>query len=435
MKTIWIASTLWMALNPSQEKLTLDEALRIARSNSFAVKIAESNLIKTRERINEARGAVGPKVNAQATYTRFDRATTANIGGNNVTISPIDQKQAVFTLSVPIDITGVIGRSVEAARKAERANEEQVRAAENDLRRDVRNAFFTVLQADAQVSVAKDALARAELQLKNTRTEFEQGAKAKVDVLRFETLVSQARADLIAAENSAQLAKQALNNVLGRAIETPVEVADVSSTPAPEWTEDSLVQASLASRPELKAIGFQVEALQNIQRAQEGGLKPSLSLSANHTRNIDAQGFSSRDTSTTGTLALSIPLFDSGITRSRVAQAREDVRQAQIQLEQAKLGVSLEVRQAITNLLNAKSRLDVAERQVSFAQETYDIALLRDKVGEGIALQVIDAQAELTRAKTGLISAKYDYHKAFAALQRAIGSDDLKPTPKEGKSN
>ncbi|HMS55169.1 MAG TPA: TolC family protein [Fimbriimonadaceae bacterium] len=435
MKTIWIATTIWAALNPAQEKLTLDKALRIARVNSFAVKIAESNLTKTKERINEAKGAVGPKVNAQATYTRFDKATTANIGGNNVTISPIDQKQAVFTLTVPIDITGVIGRSVEAARKAERANEEQIRAAENDLRRDVRSAYFTVLQTEAQVGVAKDALARAELQLKNARTEFERGSKAKVDVLRFETLVSQARTELLVAENSAQLSKQALNNVMGRAIETPVEVAEVNASPTPDWTEDSLVQASLASRPELRAIGFQIEALQNIQRAQEGGLKPSLSLSANHTRNIDAQGFSSRDTSTTGTLALSLPLFDSGITRAKVSQAREDVRQAQIQLEQAKLGISLEVRQAITNLLNAKSRLEVAEKQVAFAQETYDIALLRDQVGEGIALQVIDAQAELTRAKSGLISARYDFHKAFAALQRAIGSDDLKPMPKEGKTN
>ena len=49
--------------------------------------------------------------------------------------------------------------------------------------------------------------------------------------------------------------------------------------------------------------------------------------------------------------------------------------------------------------------------------------MLRDKVGEGIALQVVDAQTELTRARNGLISARYDYLKAYAALQRAVGTD------------
>ena len=431
MTIIALGAAAWSLLLPQQGKLSMDEALRIAVENSFSLKISASNVEKTRQKIKEAKGTVGPKLTAQGTYTRFDQASTANIGGNTVTVSPIDQKQAQLVFSMPLDLTGVIGRGISAARASEQASLSSYEATKNDVRLTVKNAYFGVLQTMAFVDVQKEALTRAETQLKNARIEFEKGSKAKVDVLRFETFVSQAKADLITAENSLSLAKSAFNNALGRPIETPFELEDVVAMAQPEWTEEGLVAASMANRSEIKAIQYQVSALENIQRAQEGGLKPSLSVSATHTRNIDAQGFSARDSSTTGVLSIAFPLFDSGITRAKVNQARQDVVQAKTPLDQITLGISLEVRQAISSLINAKARLDVAEKQVTLAQETYDIAALRDKVGEGIALQVIDAQTELTRARTGLVTARYDYLKAFAALQRAIGADDLQAKPVE----
>lgn len=433
MTWISFSAAVWAVVTPAQGKLSLEDSLKIAEQNSFNLKIARSNVIKTRERINEARSSTGPKVTAGATYTRFDQATTSDFGGNTVTISPIDQRQATLNLNYPIDLFGVINRTINAARAAEKAQEENFAAERNDLRLNVRTAYYQVLQADAYVIVQREALARAENQLKNTRKEFEAGAKAKVELLRFETLAAQAKSDLISAENAAALARSAFNNALGRPIETPVDLEPAKQVAQPEWTMDSLVSSSLRNRPELKALSFQVKALGEVKRAAEGGLKPSLNLSANHTRNIGNQGFGARESSTTGTLALSLPLFDSGLTRSRVAQAREDETQARIQLEQLKLAISLEVRQAVTNIVNAGSRLEVAKRQVDFAQQTFDIATLRNKVGEGIALEVLDAQTELTRAKTGLETARYDYLKAYAALQRAIGADEIGPNQEESK--
>lgn len=429
MTWISLGAAVWAAMTPAQGKLTLDEAIRIAESNSFALKIAQSNVTKTRERINEVRAGAGPKLNAGATYVRFDRASTANFGGDTVTVSPIDQKQATLTFNMPLDLFGIIARGIKAARAAEQAQVENYETARNDLKLNVRNAYYAVLQADAFVEVQREALARAEDQLRKTRIEFEKGAKAKVEVLRFEALVAQAKSDLISAENSTQLARSAFNNALGRAIETPVELEANVDLPNPDLTIEGLVASSLAQRPEIKSLGFQVKALGEVKRATEGGLKPSLGLSATHTRNIDVQGLGARDSSTTGTLALNLPLFDSGLTRAKVAQAREDETQAKIQLEQVKLGITLEVRQAVTNLVNARARLNVATKQVEFAQQTYDIAVLRNQVGEGISLEVVDAQTELTRAKTGVVSARYDYLKAYAALQRATGADNLNSRP------
>ena len=77
------------------------------------------------------------------------------------------------------------------------------------------------------------------------------------------------------------------------------------------------------------------------------------------------------------------------------------------------------------NLATAADRLGVARKQVETAQETLRLSELRDRAGEGLLLEVLDAQRQLTQARNDLNTAKYDYLAALAALQRAIGRDDV----------
>jgi outer membrane protein TolC len=159
-------------------------------------------------------------------------------------------------------------------------------------------------------------------------------------------------------------------------------------------------------------------------------LLPSLNLTANYNRNIGASG-NQRDYTAFATVGLSWPIFDSGVTRARVQQAREDERQAEIQQEQLELGVSLEVRQAMTNLVNAKSTLQVAQTQVTVATETYRLAQVRLQAGEGTSLEVTNALTDLTRAQNQLANARYNYLTAYAQLQRAVAADDPNAAPPE----
>jgi outer membrane protein len=245
-------------------------------------------------------------------------------------------------------------------------------------------------------------------------------------VIRIEAQLAQAQSDLITATNAQTLAKQSLNNLMGRPIESEFQTAKVANLPAtPAADIAEIDKAAQGGRPEAKALEKTREALALITRATERGMNPSLNLGVNYQRNIDAQGFTARDQSTTGTLTLNVPVFDSGITRSQVKQARQDEEQAKIQLEQVRLGISLEVRQAITNMVNAAARLTVAERQLAAAQENYRISRVRLAAGEGITLEITDALTQLTQARTAVVSARYDYWTAYSELQRAVGTDDL----------
>jgi len=406
--------------------LTLDQAVDIATKNAFSIRLQQSTVEKNRQKVKENEGGLGPKVTLSGTYTRFDKEGTASFGGNTIVTSPIDTKQATASLQLPIDISGNVGRIVRASKANLVASEETLQATQNDVKLNVRKNYLSVLRAEDQVEVAKLAVVEAKERLKNAQAERAAGSKADVDVIRIEAQVAQAESDEIVAENQWTLSKQSLNNVLGRPIETDFKVSHIEGLPSkPKVEVDKLAKAAQDNRPEVKALELTQEALAFIRRAAERGMNPSLTLAINYVRNIDAEGFSARDEQTTGTLTLNIPVFDSGVTRAQVKQARQDEEQAKIQTEQVRLGISLEVRQAITNLINSSTRLEVAQRQLKSAEENYRIAKLRLQAGEGITLEITDALQQLTQARTGAVAARYDYWTAYSELQRAVGTDDL----------
>jgi outer membrane protein len=405
--------------------LTLDEAIKIAESNAFSVKIAQSNVEKTRQRIAEARGLIGPKVDATTTYTRFDRSSSSN----GIVFQPNDSTTASLQFSMPLDLTGILSRGVRASEVTLRAAEAQVGVEKNNLRERVRQAYYGVLQSEALVKVAEETLKNARERLEVTRKEVEAGSKAKIDVIRIEAQVRQFEADLLKAQNSVRLSKQNLNNVLARPIETPLEPVDIQTLPTVNGTPEELVAKAQQQRPDIQAQVFNIVALALIRQAQESGLLPSLKVGANHQQNLGQTGFGGRKESTTGTLTLSIPLFDSGVTRARVKQARQDEKQAEIRLDETKLGVSLEVRQALSNLSDAWARYEVAQKGLELAAENYRLAKIRYEADEAILLEVVDAQTELTRAQSNAVTARYDYLSAYAALQRAVAEDNPGPAP------
>ena len=411
-------------LTVAEAPLTLDQAIDIALKNGFSVKTASANIEKLRQKVNEAKGSMGPKVTADGTLTELDKASTANFGSQTVVMAPQETKTAKFTLSFPVDIMGNINRGVKAARLSLDATKDTYDAQVNDLKLTVRQSFFRVLQAQEMVKVYEEALVGAKERLGNAQKNFDAGTIAKIDVLRYQTLVAQAESDVISSKNSLNLAKSAFNNALSRDIDTEFDLAPVSITPPQDIAKESLVSIATKGRPEVKAVLNQVGALKYVREAEERGQQPSLAVQAVHTQTFDV-GFGGRKESSVGVIALSVPIFDSGVTRSRVKAARQDEVIAKTQLEQLRLGISLEVTQALTNLTNAKARIETAKRQVEFAAENYRLAKVRQQAGEGIALEVIDAQTEDSRAKAGLVAATYDYLSAYAQLQRAVGNDTV----------
>lgn len=422
LTTLGLASLLIAPCWTQSDTLTLDEAIQIALRNNRAVQISERNVNKSRNAVREARGNALPQIQGNATYTRFDRVATAQFGPQPIRLGNLENRTARITLTQVIDISGIVRTAVRAASVFVSISELEYERTRNDTILQVTQAYQGVARTDEFVRVAEEALKNAQERLRLIRAQVEAGVAARFDLLRAETAVAQAEQAVLNARNQRELAVAALNNLLGRDLNTPVQV--VKSTELPSLQEtglDALTQQAYQNRPEIIAAERGVELSRvNIQNARRGIL-PSLVITGQADFNLNTSAFNPRRESYTGIVVLSVPIWDSGITRAREAQARDDLEIAQIRLQQAKEGVALEVRQAYLNLQDAQKRLTVAQKGLEQATEALRLARVRFEAGVSPQLEISDAELAFTQAQTNLVNAQFDYLDAYAALQRAIG--------------
>ena len=406
--------------------MTIDEAVAIGERNAFGVLLQQVAVEKAANRASEATTALRPRANATLTYLRNEKAQTTSFGaGQTIVTQPLDTTTMNASLTFPIDWSGAVRKQIEAARKSKQAAEFTLASTINEVRLAVRNSYFNVLRSQDGVRVAEQNLAQAKAQRDQIAKRVEEQDAARVELVRFDAQVAAAESDVIAAKNGLEIAKQNLNQTLGRPVEQEFDAVPITAMPAVDGDFPKLVEAAHSTRPDVKAVETSIQALKAGKSATARSNWPTLSAALNHQRNLGDLGFAGQEQSTNGTIVLSVPLYDQGATGERVKQAQRDIETGEIQLKQLKLAVSAEVRSALTNLTNAQARLASAEAQVRFAEETYRISVIRRDAGEGTYVEVIDALAQSTLARNQVVSARYDYLTAYAALQKAVGKDQM----------
>jgi outer membrane protein len=87
----------------------------------------------------------------------------------------------------------------------------------------------------------------------------------------------------------------------------------------------------------------------------------------------------------------------------------------------------LEVRTDYSSFINAREVLQSQLKVEEEAEEALRLANARSDAGTGTQLDVLNAQTQLTQARTTEVQALHDYDVARARLRRAIGEDMVPP--------
>jgi outer membrane protein len=120
-------------------------------------------------------------------------------------------------------------------------------------------------------------------------------------------------------------------------------------------------------------------------------------------------------------LVISLPIF-TGFSRSlRVSQARAQELDADEDVRARRLQVRSEVQARHLGLQTAYQAIAVQQANRESARDQLRLAQDRYRLGAGTSLEVSDAQNAVQRAEGDYVTAVYDYHKAVAALEAAVG--------------
>ncbi|WP_293727973.1 TolC family protein [uncultured Phascolarctobacterium sp.] len=332
-----------------------------------------------------------------------------------------------LTASIPIYTGGKLSGTVKQAKANYLYTVEGVQKAYNDMRSTVTNGYFDMLQAGNMQDLGRESVEQLADHLKNVEAQYEVGVVAKVDVLRSQVELANAKQTLIQYENNYQIAEANLNKIVGLPMDTQLKLDNILVyTPYDKDLEACLNYAS-EHRPELEQAKQNVEAAKGALRVAISGHMPQVTASASQNwNNTNWPG----DENGNWDVRLNVNwnLFDTGVTNSRIHGAEADLAKAHETYRDKVDSVNLDVRTNYLSLREAEKRIDATHLAVDQADEDYRIAQLRYMNGVGTNTDVLDAQVALTTAKTNYLQALYDYNTSKTSLETAIGVPMAFPT-------
>lgn len=434
------------------KSITIDDAVAIALATSREYATSIETLESVRGRRDEARAGLNPTVGVTASLTQFDEPIVANFGGTTIPIQNRFNPIYNAAVTLPIDIFGTIRSGISQANFREVAARIDVNRVRNDLVFNVRNAFYNALRAQGQLVVAQEDLANANTRLTDAQALLNAGTGTQFDVLTAQRDVRQAELGVVSARASVTLGLSNLKNVMGIDVATPLSIVDTAAIETPDEgaaapgpvqprSEDfhqakdevevgadfeKAVAEAVSTRPEILENEAAISAAERgVQFARRSTL-PSFAVSAGYNVQPNFAGFTPANQGSIG-LTIDVPIFDGGVAKARVRQARSDVARAQTDRRAAVDAVTLEVQQALVNLAEARERVAVATVAVNQAREAFRLARLRSQAGVTAApqlspqIELSNAQSSLTQAETNRVNALIDYNVARSSLDRAIG--------------
>jgi len=261
------------------------------------------------------------------------------------------------------------------------------------------------------------------------------GTAARADLATAQLPTAQARVAVVRSQANEQVQLATFANTLGLdadiAVQPKDDVPALSATsgnytvnPAfPTPTYQQAVTRALALRPDLTSQQQNVVSLQESLRAARLGNYPTVNGSASYgTASTDPSGGAFRNAGSIG-LALTLPIYDRGITRAQTAQAQAQLDRALAQLQIDQQGVQLNVRTALVNLVSAYAALDQVNAELSKAQQVLQSTQAQYRAGVTTLPLLLNAQVGLTQALTDEVTAVYTVRQAEQALLFAEGTN------------
>ena len=413
-------------------ELNLEDAMQRAFNTNPAITIAGYERDSARASYNAARNSrwisiSGTHSTQRSGYDDYHQVKN-NITGILSFSKEIGNAHAnSLSASMPIFTGGKLNGTIKQAKAGYLISEQGLQKAYNDMRSTVTNGYFDMLQADNMQKLGRESVDRLADHLKNVEAQYEVGVVAKVDVLRSQVELANAKQSLIKAENAYQIAEANLNKIVGLPMDTQLKLDNILVYTPYDNDMQYCLDYAAKHRPELEQAKQQVEAAKGALRVAISGHMPQVAATASQSwKDSNWPGDENGNWGVGVTVSMNI--FDSGVTVSKIHGAEADLAKAHETYRDTVDAVNLDVRSNYLNLREAEKRIDTTKLAVSQAEEDYRIAQLRYMNGVGTNTDVLDAQVALTDAKTNYLQAMYDYNTCKTNLETAIGVPMQLPT-------
>jgi len=459
--------------------LTIDQAIDLARRNNPALQQTLNNRIGARAAVRSAYGALLPSADASLTGLRQQGGQQIFSGTSLGARSDVNQSNYQIGVNYRINSATLVTPSLQRANRD--AVEADIGGATENLRSNVSQQYLSSLQAEATADLQDSLLVAAQQELILAQAREIVGSGTQLDVQRAEVALGLQKVQVLKARNQVEIEKLRLFQLMG--ITQPPNVKLVNQFPVTPLNLDlqQLIESAHNQNPGVVALRSRERVADlNVRRAK-GEYSPTLSLStgiggytygytssnfpvqqaqaqldasrascirteevraalnlSNQLAECNAMAFTDAQAQAirsgnskfpfnftkaprSFSATLSLPLFDGFAREQRVQEAMANRSDARYSVKSKELALTADVTAAYLTVTTAEKTVELQEQNAAKAKQELKLVQDRYRIGATTFVDLTEARATYERAESERINAVYDYHKAFAALESAVG--------------
>src|SRR4051812_18481497 len=459
--------------------LTIEQAIDLAKHNNPELQQTVNNRVGARAAVRSAYGALLPSADASLTALRQQGGQQIFSGTSLGASSDVNQSNYQIGLSYRINSATLVTPSLQRANRD--AVEADITGASSNLRSNVSQQYLLTLQTEANADLQDSLVVASQQELILAQAREIVGSGTQLDVQRAEVALGLQKVQALKARNQVEIEKLRLFQLMG--VPQPPNVKLVSQFTVVPLTLDlgQLISSARNQNPGVVALRSREHVAELNVRREKGEYSPTLSLSTgiggytygfansnfpvqqaqadfNASRascirteevraalNLSKQLAECNAMAFTTTQAeaikqsnskfpfnftksprslsatLSLPLFDGFAREQRLQEAMANRSDARYSTRAKELALTADVTAAYLTVQTAEKTVELQEQNAAKAKQELKLVQDRYRIGATTFVDLTEARATYERAESDRITAVYDYHKAFAALESAVG--------------
>ncbi len=410
------------------ETYNVDDLTMKALENAPDLKMSSLNYDASKSRYDAAMSEYLPKVNLHADLTTGQTSDIPlnpdDMKSNNSILGNLSLNQIIY------DFGKTSGNSDSFKYDAESFSSEYKQEISNKIK-DVRTAYFNVLQSIALISVHEENVALNKSQHYRAKKYFEAGIKTIIDVSDAKVELLSSQLDLRKANYDLELSYTKLNEVVGfQEIKTDYRIYSqtldftklYSSIKSYPLSLEESVNFSYENRNTIKKQMAFIQSAEAQNTLISSEYYPSLYFGADYTmQNTDKQKSTTPKNMWTASVNMDWNLYQGGASDARNEESETQLAAAKSELAYTKLQIKSNATQAYINVNRAKDSVELAQSILQVSNEKFHQASKRYENDLSDFIELQQARQGYIDAMASLVVNYYDYYIAVANLDNAIG--------------
>jgi outer membrane protein len=409
--------SMFLAAGAAAEEYSLEDLYGLALKQSEKVQISRENVFIAEMEKRRALSALMPRMSAFSTYTKFSEDKYNNgvlVQPDNSDLWGLQLDQQVSLSFREFTVLNMASKDIERSRQ-------DLAAVQEEYLFQVSQAYYGVLKARKTLEIMEANVTRLTRYRNAAEKRMKVGEVTKTVLLRAESELSGARSDQVKAENLLTSATMTLARIAG--ISPDFTLKETNEQEAQVATVAELKDQAFSQRAELKSLELQKKIAEQDVSYARGAFFPNLAVTGAYKRaDQDPQTLTLNRESLYGSLSLNFPFFEGGLRQAELEEAKARQRQANLQYEDTRKTIGLDVENAYLELITQKGTIRFLQDQLAFARDNINSVARQFDMGLASSLDVIDANTQLVSSERQLSDAVYNYQISILRMKRVTGT-------------